>query len=201
MATLLDYSFAGADADPDPTFTTPSGRGTFRRVSNKGAVSTNNTFSVAYDGSHSATANQKSTIYMSDVGGRNGGPAVCIDPSTGACYFIQNGNAADISVYWFNGGAFTVIGTILGVAYNTTDSFTLERVGTTLKVRVNGTQVGSDITDTNLSGGQPGTTGYDDAQRWSRVVFEDDSAGPTGGGGPLFGGPTRSPLTQGRLTS
>lgn len=180
MGTLLDYVWTGAAANPAPSpWAATPGEGTFQRIGDgTGGVSVNNTFSIAYDTGHTATANHQSTSYFATLGGRNGGPAVRLDVLTGACYFFQNGNTVDIAVYYTNGlGFFSQIGTVAGVAFNTTDGFTLQVAGTTLKVLVAGSQVGSDITDATLSGGEPATTGYDDAQRWSRIVHEDDSAG------------------------
>lgn len=184
MATLLDFLFTGAAADPvpSPLATTP-GEGTFKRIGDgTGGVSTNNTFSIVYDTGHNATPNHQSTSYFADVGGRNGGPAVCLDVLTGACFFAQNGNSVDILTYWTNGlGSFIQNGTVAGFAFNTTDGFSLKRIAATdtLQVLQAGVQIGSDIIDATLSGGEPATTGYDDAQRWSRIVYEDDSATPS----------------------
>jgi len=184
VATLLDYSWAGAAADPvgSPWASTP-GEGTFQRIGDgTGGVSTNFTFSIIYDTGHAATANHKSTSYFSDVGGRNGGPAVCLDVLTGACFFIQNGDVSNVRFYWTNGlGSFTEIGVAVGYSFNTTDGWTLERVsaGNILRAYQGGVQIGSDVVDSSLSGGEPATTGYDAAQRWSRIVHEDDSAGPS----------------------
>jgi hypothetical protein len=205
LGTLLDYSFPGGDANPNGSpLATPSGYGTFQRISNQGGVSAGSTFSLAHHDSSSATPNHKSTAFMGAVGGGTGGPAVCMNVLTGACYFTQSGNLTDMTVYYHNGvGGFSVLTTIGGETYNTTDGAGLERIDAidTLRVYRGATQIGSDIVDASLTGGEPGVTGYDATQRYSRLLFEDDSAGPTGGGGPLIGGLTRSTLTQGRLVA
>lgn len=180
MAVLFDYLWTGAAADPAPApIASTPGEGTFRRIGDgTGGVSVNNTFSTAYDQDHNATANHQSTSYFADVGGRNGGPAVCMELLSGACYFMQNGDGATARVYWTNGlGSYLEVGSA-AATFNTTDGWSLRRIAATntLQMLQAGVQFGSDIVDSALSGGEPGTTGYDDAQRWSRVVHEDDSA-------------------------
>lgn len=58
--------------------------------------------------------------------------------------------------YYTGGAASSTIRLTTGFTMANGDTLKLEVTGTTLKVYKNGTQVGADITDSNVSSGQPG---------------------------------------------
>ena len=180
MTVLLDTSFPGADENPLSTpFTVAVGG--FRKTSNQVTTVATNTFSAVADTSNTYPDDHEATVYVATLGQQDFGPAVRVNPSTGACYFLQNANLTDIWVYWTNGGGgYVQVGTIVGEAFQIGDAITLRAIGTDLQVLINGTQVGADIdvTANLITSGNAGMSGYDNANapgafRISRFIGAD----------------------------
>lgn len=106
----------------------------------------------------------------------DGGPAVRVQSGPKSYIFdIKPGN--NTTILKDNAGSFTNLQTGLTTpAVN--DICYIEAVGTTIKLKVNGTQLGTDATDASHTGGAAGLWGWD-----TNTIIDDFLADNVGGGG------------------
>lgn len=108
------------------------------------------------------------------IGAANGYLAVI--NSTDAA--VSLGGTIQCSFYKVSAGSFTQIGTDFGVTISANDVIRLEVQGTTLRLKVNGVQRGTD-TDASIASGNPGLyfAGSSTASIWDAFAAGDFSGG------------------------
>ena len=109
------------------------------------------------------------------------------DQGGGTLYMLAvNAASGNIKIYKVVGvSSFTELGD-LGVTTSAGVTYKLEIVGSTLKGYANGAQIGSNVTNSDLTGGQPGIGGAVQTAWWDD--WEGGDVGGGGGGGtiPVF---------------
>lgn len=170
---MASDNFNRADANPlDGNWAQPSGLSAIQIVSNQVVVSSVNSNSGAYSTVSSVGA---SYVEITDVTGRNGGPAIRMDAS-GNGYCLLNWDAGNFYIYLFP--SFSVIGFGSGLTYQIGDIIGLREGSGNVKIASqNGVDVLTSSADTTYLTGAPGIFLYNElgVDNWT------DGAG--GGGG------------------
>lgn len=133
----------------------------------------------------------------------NGGGPACRMTSGNNAYVMDTRSSANTKMQKVVGGTFTDLQTGLA-AQSANDTVYIEAVGTTIKLKVNGVQLGTDQTDSALSSGSAGLYTFDTPDRYD--TFQADNIGaaavsyaktikgrpfPYKPGAPQFGTPFR----------
>jgi hypothetical protein len=89
-------------------------------------------------------------------------PGVCVRCSSGGAFYaaFYDDDAGEILVQRYSGGSFAASLPTITTTLSSGDLLKIEAVGTTIRVYVNGSQVGSDATDANISSGAPGIAAF-----------------------------------------
>lgn len=125
---------------------------------------------------HAAVANCKVTATRAAGASWDAGPCVRLSGTSGSetCYYLDVSGTQDLVVYRRIAGTDTSVGALVQ-AHSNGDIYALQVSGTgatvTLKVFRNGTQVGSDLSDT--SGSRITAAGQTGVVTWSGAAFDD----------------------------
>lgn len=101
---------------------------------------------------------QYSSVKINDIVNVNdiSGPAVRVQSSF-SCYVLSIRDSARLRLYEYTSGSYAQLGSdITGLTLANDDIITLKANGSTLQAFVNGSQVGTDFTDTSYSSGNVG---------------------------------------------
>lgn len=115
----------------------------------------------------------------------DGGPGVRMQAGPKSYHFDAKTGTNTVMQKDVN-GSFTNLQTGLATPA-ASDTCYIEAVGTTIKMKINGVQIGTDQTDASISGGAAGFWTFDTSTRFDN--FQADNVGGGGGGGaviPIF---------------
>jgi hypothetical protein len=159
--------FNRANADPiGGNWTTITGQGNLKIVSNAVTFSVNNDSGIRYN-TGTWPDDQYSQVKITDVGGTSTtgfGPVVRCASGAYTCYGLYvcaSGVASDVVLYKRVAGAFTSLATRTQT-YSAGDTFRIEAQGSTLRILYKAaavsdfTQLGASFTDAVVSSGNPG---------------------------------------------
>lgn len=164
MAALATDSFNRANANPiGANWTTVTSQGAFQIVSNAATVASLAADSASLHSGISWTGvnDQYAQANITQVGGGGGlgtgfGLVVRGDAATATMYRLVVGTGSNnIELAKLITGAYTLIWDRTAT-FNSGDLIRLEAQGTTLRVFINGVQVGANTTDSSIASGSPG---------------------------------------------
>ena len=184
MALPATDDFNRADGGLGANWTTHLAAPTI--ASNQAVAATSNAYNSAYWNADAFGADQYSEIIVGDADAYRG----CLVRASGSggsanaygCYAGSSLNSFGLPVGKWVAGSFSVLDTI-SFGLVTDDRLRLEVSGTTLRVYVNDTQVGTDLTDTDLSAGSAGIVLYQSAETPCINAWDGGNLGGGGGGG------------------
>lgn len=185
MSVLASDSFTGSDANPiGGNWTTVTSEGALKRVSNTCAPASLSSDSGARNTAATWPNDQYSQckVTVSGTDAQSGiGPACRIASAAETLYrvVINSAGSNNVTLAKIVATAYTQIWTRTA-SFTNGDLVRLEAQGTTLRVFIAGTQVGTDTTDSSISSGAAGI-GYSSAS--SSASVDDWEGGDFSGGG------------------
>jgi hypothetical protein len=119
-----------------------------------------------------------SEVEITDVTGRDGGPAICIQSGADTFYMVTNYDGTLFHVFEVTGGSFSDIAQGSGT-YQVGDIISIERDGNDVVAKKNSSEIVR-VTDTTLTTGAPGMFIFVD-----NIRLDNWSDGAGGGGATL----------------